>query len=147
MKSKNHSDFTCFAGEIAEVLIYSRGLTPDERFDLGTYLNWRYNLVTDAPVTPTNLTAFAVGTSQIALAWSSALTNVSISFHVQRGTNSGSFTDVAVLDNATSYLDASLVAGTEYFYRVMAANYAGYRAVPRLMRQPWPAERRYRWTL
>ena len=115
----------CFVGQIAEVLIFSRGLTPAERFDVGTYLNWRYNLVTNAPATPTNLTAFAVGSSQIALAWSSALTNVGVSFHVQRGANDGSFTDVAVLDNATSYLDTNLVAGTEYFYRVMAANYAG----------------------
>ena len=125
MKSKNHSDSTCFAGQIAEVLIFSRGLTPSERFNLGTYLNWRYNLVANPPATPTNLTAFAVSSDQVALAWSSMLTNVSINFHVQRGTNGGSFADVAVLENATSYLDTGLMAGTEYIYRVMAANYAG----------------------
>jgi hypothetical protein len=54
MKSETCSDSTCFAGQIAEVLIYKRALTPAERFDVGTYLNWRYNLVTNAPATPTN---------------------------------------------------------------------------------------------
>ena len=110
---------------MAEVLIFKRKLTPAERFEVGTYLNWRYSLVSDAPTTPANLSAFAVSSDQISLAWSSPFTNSGTIFSVQRATNGGIFNTVAALENANSYLDTGLLSGTEYIYRVMAADYAG----------------------
>src|SRR5438477_4306254 len=46
-----------FARDIAEVLVYNRVLSSDERDAVSSYLNARYALVTSAPATPTNLIA------------------------------------------------------------------------------------------
>ena len=121
----NGSGSRCFDGLIAEVLMYSRVLTADERFALGIYLNWRYNLTANVPATPSDLRAFAVSSNQISVGWSSPLSNIVTRIIVQRSTSGGSFTNVSVLENANSYLDTDLVPGAEYIYRVMAANYAG----------------------
>ena len=67
----------------------------------------------------------AVSTNQISLTWSNPLSNTNISFTVQRRTTSGSYSNVVLLQNALSYLDSGLPAGTQFFYRVKGANYAG----------------------
>ncbi|MSU58659.1 MAG: hypothetical protein EXS35_10865 [Pedosphaera sp.] len=119
---------TSFAGHIAEVLLYTRALTPAERLAVGTYLGQRYNLFTNAPAAPTNLTARAVSTNQVSLTWSNLLSDTNISFTVQRRTASGVYHIIATPQNALSYLDSALAAGTQYYYRVKAANYAGESA-------------------
>jgi len=50
---------------------------------------------------------------------------------MQRRVSGGSFTGVAVLENATLYLDTGLATGTGYFYQVQAANLGvAYSASP-----------------
>ncbi len=117
---------TYFAGDVAEVLIYSRVLNSDERDAVNTYLNAKYGLVTNAPAAPTNLTASAVSTTQISLRWDFGLGNDSTVFKIERKTGAGgTYSQIAALADTTSYLDTNLTASTIYYYRVKASNSAG----------------------
>lgn len=76
---------------------------------------------TEAPTTPTGLTATAVGGSQINLAWTASTDNVGVtSYKVYRG---GIL--VATLGNQASYIDTALNAATNYSYQVAACDAAG----------------------
>ena len=49
----------CFAGDVAEVLVFNRTLTTGERTTVNTYLNGKYELAPAVPATPSNLVAMA----------------------------------------------------------------------------------------
>lgn len=71
---------------------------------------------------PTNLTATAVSTSQINLAWTDNATNET-GYTVERSSDGATWSSLATLAaGSISYADGSLVAGTSYFYRVRAFN-------------------------
>src|SRR6266542_2426362 len=117
---------TFFAGDVGEVLIYSRVLNSDERDAVNTYLNAKYGLVTNAPASPTNLTASAVSATQVSLRWDFSLGNASTVFKIERKTGAGgTYSQIAALADTTSYLDTNLTASTIYYYRVKASNSAG----------------------
>ena len=114
-----------YDGDVAEVLIYNRPLSEGERDAVGSYLNHKYAFV-PTPSTPTNLTAKAISSNQVSLAWSASITNTKSGFQVERKTGSGgTYAVIAAVDNAASYVDTGLSAGTQYYYRVKAFNYAG----------------------
>ena len=75
---------------------------------------------------PTNLTATAVSSSQIDLAWTDN-SSEETGFVVQRATTSGgSFTSIVTLEpNVTTYSHTGLNASTTYYYRVHATSIAG----------------------
>src|SRR6266851_8483994 len=78
------------------------------------------------PAVPTNLTATAISSNQVSLAWSATITNTATSFVVERKVGTGgTYGAIAVVDNGASYLDSSAVAGTQYYYRVKAVNDVG----------------------
>lgn len=77
---------------------------------------------TTAPTAPTNVTASAVSTSQINLAWSASTDAVGVtSYDVYRGTTKL----VTVNGSVTSFGDSGLTAGTKYEYTVKAKDAAG----------------------
>jgi hypothetical protein len=115
---------TVFSGDIAELLIYNRVLSTDERHSVGRYLVGRYGMVS-APLTPTNLTATAVSSNQVSLSWNATLTNSAVSFVVERQSSGAAYSVLGLVNDGTSYLDNSGTAGTQYTYRVKANNYAG----------------------
>ena len=121
-----------FAGDIAEVLIFNRTLTTDERTIVNGYLELKYGLVTNTPPAPTNLVANAISTSQISLTWNEALTNGGATqIGIERSTSSGGpFAVVATVANALSYMDTNLAAGTTYYYEVVARNAVGTSGYP-----------------
>ena len=83
-----------------------------------------------APAAPTNLTATAVSSSQINLAWTDNATNED-GFKIERCQNAGCTTFVQVAQvgaNVTSYSDTGLSASTTYDYRVLAFNGGGNSA-------------------
>ncbi len=83
-----------------------------------------------APAAPSNLSATAVSTSQINLAWADNSSNES-GFILDRATNStftAGLTTVNLGANVTSYGATGLSAATTYWFRVRAANAGGTSA-------------------
>ncbi|MVM30693.1 hypothetical protein GO755_11680 [Spirosoma sp. HMF4905] len=81
------------------------------------------------PAAPARLTATAVSTSQINLAWAD-LSNNESGFEIERGNSTtGTFTKIADAPaNTTTYEDKNLTDNTQYCYRVRAKNAAGNSA-------------------
>ncbi len=81
------------------------------------------------PTTPSGLSATAVSSTQINLAWTDNSNNET-SFEVARGTTSGGpYTDIATLGaNVTSYSDTGLAPVTTYYYVVRSSNSGGTSA-------------------
>ena len=83
-----------------------------------------YTISTGAPPNaPTSLTATAVSSSQINLAWTQNSSDET-GFKIERKTGAaGTYAEIAIVGaNVTSYSNTSLSAGTTYFYRVRAYN-------------------------
>jgi fibronectin type 3 domain-containing protein len=79
------------------------------------------------PAAPSNLSATAVSSAQINLAWVDNSTNET-SFRIERCAGAGctALTQVAQVGaNSTTYADASVAGGMTYSYRVVAANSNG----------------------
>jgi fibronectin type 3 domain-containing protein len=77
------------------------------------------------PSPPSSLTATAVSSSQINLAWSAA--SGSVSWHIiERSLPGGAFVQIdSIVGSATSYANGGLTDSTTYNYRVFACNSAG----------------------
>lgn len=81
-----------------------------------------------APAAPSNLTANAVSTSQINLAWTDNANNET-GFRIERSLNGSSFTEITTVGaNVTTFNNTGLAASTAYFYRVRATNSGGNSA-------------------
>lgn len=77
-----------------------------------------------APAAPTNVTATAISSSQINLAWNT--TPGATNYDVLRSTtNGGTYTIIATGITATNYSDTALAGGTTYYYVVTALNNGG----------------------
>jgi hypothetical protein len=77
------------------------------------------------PSAPTNLTATAVSSSQISLAWINT-PDIATGVKILRSTDGANFTQVNTVDRTTtSYVDSGLAPTTIYFYRVRATSQAG----------------------
>ncbi len=79
-----------------------------------------------APTAPGNLAATTISASQIGLTWTDGSSNES-GFILERSLNgSTGWVQIATpAANATQYGDSGLSAGTQYWYRIRAANAAG----------------------
>ena len=76
---------------------------------------------TQAPTTPSGLTAVTISTTEINLAWTASTDNVAVTtYKIYRG---GS--PIATLGNVTGYADKTLSASTEYRFSVAACDAAG----------------------
>lgn len=85
---------------------------------------------TPTPADPTGLTATAISTTEIDLAWTDNATNET-AYSIERSPNgSTGWVEIATHGaNATAFSDTGLTPATEYFYRVRANNagiYSGY---------------------
>jgi hypothetical protein len=89
-------------------------------YDFGIYY------VPSLPAEPTGLSAPALSTSQISLAWSDNATNET-GFEIYRkgGTNNIYVLISTVGSNIDSYVDSGLAPGTLYYYEVRAINLDG----------------------
>ncbi|MBZ5676611.1 MAG: fibronectin type III domain-containing protein [Acidobacteriia bacterium] len=99
----------------------------DAAGNLSSYSNVANGVIPDtqAPTTPTNLTATASG-SQINLSWTASTDNVAVTgYLVERclGAGCATFAQIAT-PSGTTYNDTGLTAATSYSYRVRAADAA-----------------------
>jgi hypothetical protein len=125
---QDRSSHGSWQGDIAEILIYNSALTSDEEQRVGTYLSAKYGLTTAYPLlpaAPTGLTATAVSSNRIDLAWTDNATHA-IGFKIERKTGGGTYSQIAtVTADGSRYQDTGLAANTTYDYRVCAYNAAG----------------------
>jgi len=95
-----------------------------------------------APAAPTNLTATAVSSSRINLAWTDNANNEA-GFKLERSTDGANFTQIAILAaNATSYANTNLTASTTFTYRIRSyegTNHSAYSNTASATTQPVPA--------
>lgn len=117
-----------FKGDIAEVLIFNRVLSQDERNSVDLYLNQKYLFIGSAPSVPTQFHATALNQTQVSLSWINAVSNAATFNDVQRRTGAGSFATIATVVNGMSYIDSTASSGTQYTYRIVARNDAGSAA-------------------
>jgi hypothetical protein len=77
------------------------------------------------PVATTALTATAVSSSQVNLSWTDNATNES-GFRIHRSVDQVVWAEIATVpSNSTAYTDTSVIAGTTYYFKVVAYNSAG----------------------
>ncbi len=80
------------------------------------------------PSAPANLTAVAISSSQINLAWSDLSSNED-GFRIERSTDGVNFVLAATLGaNVAAYADTGRSSSTTYYYRVLAYNTGGVSA-------------------
>ncbi len=93
------------------------------------YSNTASNTTKDTiPAAPASLTATAVSSAQINLAWTCSAANED-GFKIYRSTDGTNFAQVATAAiNATSYSNTGLVGNTKYYYKVYSYNTAGNSA-------------------
>jgi glucose/arabinose dehydrogenase/PKD repeat protein len=118
-----------FQGTIDEVRIWRVARTQAQiQSDMNTPINSQVP-DTQPPTAPTNLTATAVGATQINLSWTGATDNVGVAvYRVERcqGAGCSNFVETAT-PTGTTFNDTGLASNTSYSYRVRAAD-----AVPNL---------------
>ena len=112
-----------FGGDIAEVMIFDRVLTTEERDSVGGYLSQRYGLASSTPAAPARVQAQALSASQIAVTWTPAGAS---RYLVERKIGAaGAYAQIAAVRDAGTFMDAGLTPQTQYFYRVRAVSFAG----------------------
>ena len=80
------------------------------------------------PAAPSGLTATAVSSSQINLAWTDTSANED-GFKIERSNNGSSWSQIATVGpNTTTYSSTGLSANKTYYYRVRAYNMLGNSA-------------------
>ncbi len=130
-RSTDGVNFTQIAMPTANVTTYAAtGLAPGTTYTFrvraydgsnnSAYSNVASATTTAPPAAPTNLTATAVSSSRIDLAWTDNSTNEG-GFKVERSTDGVTFTQVAQVGaNITTYSNTGLAGGTTYAFRVRA---------------------------
>jgi PKD repeat protein len=117
-----------FQGLIDEVRVYNRALSRSEiQADMNKAVA-PAELDTTPPSAPPGLTATAVSSVQIDLAWGASTDNVGVlGYRIERCQGAGctSFTYQVATPSGTTFSDTGLAAGTSYRYRVLATDGAG----------------------
>ncbi len=122
----SYTDTTVAAGTTYYYQVQAQDATGDSAWS--TAASILVPVTAQAPAAPSGLTATPVGTS-VSLTWTnSSAAGAATGMLVERATDAGftaGVTDIPLSTVVTSYTDATVVAGTTYYYRVLARNQAG----------------------
>ncbi len=117
-----------FQGLIDEVRVYNRALSQTEiQADMNKAVA-PVAVDTTPPSAPPTLTATAVSSVQINLAWGASTDNVGVKgYRVERCQGAGctNFVSQVTTASVTSFTNTGLAASTNYRYRVLATDAAG----------------------
>lgn len=111
-----------FDGDIAELIVFNRVLTGDERIAAGRYLNYKYNLLSNAPVVPAGLRVTGTAPDRAVISWTNSV-DYGDSYFVERKLGAGGDYAYIGSDWAQSMTDANSPGNSNYYYRVQARNY------------------------
>jgi hypothetical protein len=111
-----------FDGDIAELIVFDRVLTGEERIAAGRYLNYKYNLLSNAPVVPAGLRVTGTAPDRAVVSWTNSV-DYGDSYFVERKLGAGGDYAYIGSDWAQSMTDANSPGNSNYYYRVQARNY------------------------
>ena len=114
-----------FQGDMAEILVYDHALSQAERDAVEQYLGAKYPVLAPPLPVPGMFQGVAIAPAQVSLSWKYELGNRFTFFNVERKTTGGTFQEIAVVRDSSSYIDSTALAGTSYTYRVRATNASG----------------------
>jgi hypothetical protein len=124
----NHPAMFISLNSLGSMILEVNGNRLDAAFIDQTGVTRDYFTITkggSSPQAPSNLSASAVSSGQINLAWSDNSSNES-GFKIERSTNGTSFSQIATVGaNVTTYSNTGLAASTTYYYRVRATTASG----------------------
>ena len=120
------SEGAFFEGDIAEIVLFDHALSNAERQAWEVYLNAKYQYI-PPPTVPAQLSVVALSSNRLVLTWTDPDQSVG-SYAVERQNADGSWSLVAHVSGATTYIDSNLTAGATYNYRVSATNIVGTSA-------------------
>lgn len=117
----DQTDWTAVTWEITENSIGYQG----PYVALAAYFADPNSGTNPGPAAPGNLSATAISSTSIDLAWTDNADNED-GFKIERSTNGVNFSQITTTDaNTSSYTDSNYAAGTTYYYRVCAYNASG----------------------
>jgi hypothetical protein len=91
------------------------------------------------PEAPTDLSAEAITSTRIDLAWTDNATDET-GFSIERSTDGVNYDEIdTVAANAVSYQDVTVLGNTKYYYRVRAFNITGYSLYSNVAEETTPA--------
>lgn len=111
-----------FNGQIAELFVYNRALSRDERQFMGAGLVAKYRL---AYIPAPSLAGIADSGEKVSLSWSAVPLTSYAAYTLERKIGGGSYVVAAELENVYAYADLSVQSGTAYTYRIKAESLAG----------------------
>lgn len=88
------------------------------RFDLIAVVERLIDLADNLPGAPLDLTATAISSSEIDLAWTAV--DGATGYHIERSLDSETFAWLSTVGTVTDYNDATCAASTQYWYRIRA---------------------------
>jgi hypothetical protein len=117
-----------FDGDMAEILVYSRVLSPEERRLVGAYLLERFAVIPSLKVT--NLVVTGQTTNTLAINWTVEGDSTILMLERRSSTNEPYGNAISLSSGVREFIDNNTSADSNYFYRVTAYNdYTNFSAV------------------
>jgi hypothetical protein len=120
-----------FDGDIAEIVVYNRVLSDQERLAVGQYFASKYALPNvGVPPAPSNLQATGISGTEVYLNWSSPAETYGVIYTIERQQGSGAFVPVGQIQDTLDYVDTNLTPGSTFSYQVVSGSYATGSSAP-----------------
>ncbi len=116
-----------FSGDIAEILVFDRALSDDDRNAIVTYLNQKYAIF-PVPSAPTGLQAVALNASTNFLSWKTEIVGSEIDYNLWRSEDDIEWTMIATIRNGGTCFDVVPDMDVDYLYAVQAVSGSGASA-------------------